>query len=802
MADAIHGDHAFGAPGIAPRWTSSAKDGIGTAYHTAARCWFTLSHGIANEIYSPTIDRPNTRDLQLLLTDGETFFHEEKRDLEHHTERLDADALGYRQVNTDPDGRYRVVKEVITDPHQPVFLMRVRVEVTDKKLRGKLRAFVLLAPHLGGEGGGNSAAVSVLGGQRLICAWRGDHHLALGARPHFLRRSVGFAGESDGWQDLSDNLEMDWRFQRADGGNVAVTAELDLSDGDGVVVGVGFGDRANSAACALIQCLAEPFDGKVDSYIDQWRRVATWEEGDGAAAEAAMTAASGDGGKLLQLSRQVILAHEDKTYQGAMVASLSIPWGQARETADEGGYHLVWPRDMFHSAMALLATGHHGTPRRALAYLATIQEPSGDMPQNCWIDGRTYWPGEQLDEVAAPLMLAWHLKRRGGCDGLDTWPMLLRGARKIILHGPVTGQDRWEENSGYSPSTLAALIGALVAVADVAEERGDDATGRFVYDYADWLASHLEDWTVTDASTLVDGHPRHYVRIVPAEPGEVMADDAPDTAEVTIKNGGGTHPARHIVGGDFLHLVRYGIRPADDPVVLDSLKVIDAVIRHDLPTGPGWQRYNHDGYGQRRDGEPFEDVGLGGAWPLLTGERGVYAVAAGDDAGKYIHAMEAFANCGGMLPEQLWTLDDLPEKGLKKGEAAGSAMPLCWAHAEYLNLCRSAADGRPFDRIDPAYERYVQGGKRDAAAEVWTFKHPVRHTPAGRPLRVILDAPATVRWTVDGWGSQRDTSAEERLPGVWSAELPGELLGAGCTLTMTFKWADRWEGRNVEVAVR
>ena len=799
MADDGQGEAAFGAPGIPPRWTSSAKDGLGTAYHTAARCWFTLSHGIVNELYYPTIDRPNTRDLQLLITDGESFFHEEKRDLEHTTERLDRDALGYRLTNRDPKGRYSIIKDVITDPHQPVFLMRVRVEVDDDALRDKLRVFVLLAPHLAGRGEENSAATCGLAGQRLIHAWRDDDHLILGARPHFSRRSVGFAGASDGWQDLSDNFRMDWQFGRAERGNLALTAELDWKhDEDGVVVGVGFGDRRSNAACSLIQCLAEPFDGKVDAYIDQWKRVAKWESGTGAADEAKITAVAGDGGRLLQLSRQVILAHEDKTYQGAMVASLSIPWGEARGSAERGGYHLVWPRDMLHSAMALLATGHHGTPRRTLAYLATIQEPDGDMPQNCWIDGRTYWPGEQLDEVAAPLLLAWHLQKHGGCEGLDTWPMLLRGARKIMLTGPVTGQDRWEENSGYCPSTLAALIAALCAVADVAAGHDADAAA-FIFDYADWLASHLEDWTVARRSDLVDGQPRHYVRITPARCGGVAPPDAPDTATVTVKNGGGEHPARRVVGGDFLHLVRYGIRPASDPIVRDTLKVIDAVIRHDMPTGPGWQRYNHDGYGQQRDGEPFDGTGLGGCWPLLTGERGVYEVAAGRKAAPYIRAMEAFANAGGMLPEQVWFLDDLPEKGLKKGGPAGSAMPLCWAHAEYLNLCRSAADGQPFDRVDPAFDRYVTDKRRDAAAEIWTRNHPVDRTPAGRPLRLVLDAPATARWTADGWATQHDTDAAEVVPGLWCVEVPGDALREGGALTFTFRRGDVWEGRNFGV---
>ena len=139
---------AFGTPGIEPRWTSSAKDGIGTAYNSSSCVWFTLSHGIVDEIYFPHVDSPNTRDLQFLITDGESFCHEERRDLVHKIEYPEQNALFYRLTNSDREGRYRLVKEILVDPHSPVFLLHTRLEISAPTLRGKLRLYALLAPHL------------------------------------------------------------------------------------------------------------------------------------------------------------------------------------------------------------------------------------------------------------------------------------------------------------------------------------------------------------------------------------------------------------------------------------------------------------------------------------------------------------------------------------------------------------------------------------------------------------------------------------------------------------------------------
>jgi glucodextranase-like protein len=108
---------AFGWPGIEPRWTHGNKDGVETAYAASSRIWFTLWNGIITEVYYPSVDHPQIRDLQYLVTDGKTFFHEEKRHLKSKCERLSPHALGYRITNVDPGGRYTITKEIIADPH-------------------------------------------------------------------------------------------------------------------------------------------------------------------------------------------------------------------------------------------------------------------------------------------------------------------------------------------------------------------------------------------------------------------------------------------------------------------------------------------------------------------------------------------------------------------------------------------------------------------------------------------------------------------------------------------------------------
>src|SRR2546430_2404493 len=794
---------AFDAPGIEPRWTSSAKEGVGTAYHTSCRLWFTLSHGIINEIYYPRVDRPNTRDFQFLISDGETFCHEEKRDLNHVVEYPERDCLLYRLTNSEPSGRYRLVKHVLTDPHRSVLLVHTKVEVFDESLRGKLRLYALVAPH----DAGNSARCSEISASKLIHAQREDVHLVVACSSEFARRSVGYVGASDGWQDLMSNFRMDWEFRTAEGGNIALTGEIDLPGSGEFTIAIACGGSYQSPATKLFQSLAEPFEIHRQAYVRQWQRAVVGPQFD-------FSDSTSDGGGMYRLSRCVLLAHEDKVFQGALVASLSIPWGETKSDNDRGGYHLVWTRDLVQSATALLATGQTGTPLRALIWLAAIQRRDGSFPQNSWLNGTAYWSGLQLDQIAAPILLAWRLYKQGVAIGLfDPRVMIQRAAAYLILQGPVTGQDRWEENAGYSPSTLATVIAGLVCVAEACNEQRNTKLADFILVYADWLAAHIEEWTVTRQGDLVEGFPRHYIRINPTDPDAPDSHADPNTTMIQLANGGGLHPARNVVGGDFLHLVRLGIRSASDPIVRDSIEVIDRVLKHYLPQGPCWHRYNHDGYGQKDDGGAFDGTGVGRCWPILTGERGHYELAAGRDSKPFIRSMEDFANEGGMLTEQLWDGPDLSHKGrihsgesgthMKPGCPTGAAMTLCWSHAEYVALVRSRHDGVCFDRVDPAFERYVLNPAQ-SRYEIWTVRHPLRLAPPGKILRIIVAAEATIVWSTDNW-IRRDESQTSYQPelNLWFADFPTAEWPQGSAFAFTFFWKrdQRWEGRNWQVNI-
>jgi glucoamylase len=817
---------AFGAPGLEPRWTSSVKDAVVTAYSGSSRIWCTCSHGILNEIYHPTIDRPQVRDMEFLVTDGETFVHEEKRDLRTTFEYIDPEALGVRYVNRDPDGRYSLTKEIICDPHHGVVLTWVRLEGREDLLP-RLRLYALLAPHLNGGGAGNSARTMDLAGHKVLLAWKNEWSLVMTANCGFTRMSCGFVGQSDGWQDLMKDFRMDWEFGSAMNGNVAVMGEIDLrcseklgnggfgaggAETEGSTDGrtareftlaIGIGEGHHTAMQKTMGALSVPFEEHKKRFIEQWKRAAhpDW-----------LAAKAQDGGKLMRASHAVLLAHEDKIYSGAFVASASIPWGQAKGDDDLGGYHLVWTRDMVQTATALLACGRMETARRALVYLACTQQPDGGFAQNFWIDGTPYWSGKQLDEVAFPLILAWRLWKMGGLGELHMFPFVERAAGFLVRQAPITHQERWEENAGYSPSTLAAVIGGLICAAEMAWAHESEELGEFLEEFADWIEGHLEDWTVTNNGVLDPEVKRHYMRIRPPECGEAYAHESCGKEIVKLQNrppGARTEfEAREIIDAGFLELVRYGVRRADDPLIVDSLKVVDAVLKRELPQGPGWRRYNFDGYGQRADGGPYQGWGQGRVWPLLTGERAHYELAAGKDVGGLIEAYEKFASCGQLLPEQVWDEADRPERSLRMGQPAGSAVPLVWAHAEYVKLLRSAAEGTVFDRIEPVYRRYCETDGRErrrCGVEIYSRRRPIQRIDAGKTLRILDERFFEVVWTDDGWKTQNTT----RSRGLGSAGFSADVMPAAgsAELEWTLHWVDegigtdRWLGYNVKVKV-
>lgn len=788
---------APGWPGIPAKWTSSAKDGVGVAHVGVSPTWFTISHGILDEVYYPRMDQAMIRDMGLVITGGNDFFSEEKRDTSHLVRLVEAGIPSYVLENKCRAGRYVIEKQIVSDPWRPVVLQKIKFSPLSGAI-SDYRIHVLLAPHIANRGAGNTGWVGEYKGNAALMATRDGFSLAMVSSVPMKGASAGFVGTSDGWQDLRYSKRLTNFYERAENGNVGLVAELDAENAGGeFVLALGFGRTADEAAHQALASLYDGFDYSLERYVRFWKG---WSKNLWKPKKTA---------NLYDTSKAVMKAHLGVYMPGGIIASLSIPWGFSKGDDDLGGYHLVWPRDMVEAAGAFLAMGANDEAKQALTYLEVTQEKDGHWPQNMWMDGSRYWGGIQMDETALPILLVDLAYRQGAISDDDLkrfWPMMRSAAGFVVRNGPVSQQDRWEEDPGYTPFTLAAEIAGLVVAADYARRFEGDGLADYLLETADTWNSSVERWIYVSGTSLADklGVEGYYVRISPIDVSET---GSPKDGYVPIKNrppSDTNMKATHIISPDALALVRLGLRDGKDPRIQNTVKVIDEMLLVETPTGPSWHRYNDDGYGEHEDGTPFDGTGVGRAWPLLTGERAHYEAAGGkfDEAGRLMKAMESFAGDGGLLPEQIWDSPDIPEKELFFGRPSGSAMPLVWAHAEYIKLVRSLEEKKVFDTPPQTTARYIQAN-HPAEFASWRFNHKIRTMQKGLKLRIEVLAPATIHWSADGWKSPKDTTTHDTSLELHSCDLDVSKLKSGAEILFTFYWnkSANWEGTDFSVII-
>ncbi|MBZ9711815.1 glycoside hydrolase family 15 protein [Deinococcus multiflagellatus] len=762
---ALVGDDALapGAPGLAPTWSSSDKDFVTTSLGQA-RVWVTLGHGVLNEVYWPSTGEPQLRDLTFYLV-GEGGWVDLKRTA-HYTLSVPAPFLPLPTVvHTGAD--YQLTLEVVPDPLRDVLLVRY-------ELQGPYTLAVVAAPHLNGDGHDNVAWVD--GACFAHCHRR---VLCLTADSPLRQASAGIVGVSDGWQDLQAHGRLTWAYTKAGPGNVALSLALARPQG---VLALGFSNTARGAYTLARASLAEGADAARGAFLHGWSQ---W------ARHLPFPAPDPELGALAQFSAAVLKMHEDTTYPGAVVASLSTPWGEATDTL--GGYHLVWPRDATLAAFALLAAGQLDDARRILARFVATQEEDGHWAQNSYPSGDPFWTGLQLDETAFPVLLAAKLRELGDPEPAGVPEMVRRALGFVARTGPTSDQDRWEENPGVNPFTVAVAIAALVAGAPwLAPDQQDEALRL-----ADEWNERLEGWCYVEDTPLAREHGvrGYYVRLAPPQ------KDGGLGGEVLLRNRlGETLLASALVSLDFSYLTRLGLRHVTDPRVQDTLRVVDRVLRVSTPSGDLYRRYNHDGYGEHDDGRPFDGNGTGRLWPLLAGERGHLALQAGEDALPYLRAMAHCASDGGLLPEQVWDGPALPERGLFPGRPSGSAMPLVWSHAEFLKLLLARESGRPFELLRAVEDRYAHA--RPAPEWRWRNETPVAALPPGRDLRLESPVPFTLHYGWDGWQDVQEAAAQPGPFGLWQVCLGAEALAAHDTLHFTRRFETGWEGQDHRVALQ
>ena len=763
---------APGAPGAAATWSNAEKVAIGTSYEAydaggqysdtsptapISKVWFSMTKDRITEVMWGLIHEAQIREIRFLVVGPDGIIPAETHAVVPYAGDDGRPSAPASELVATGDG-YQLRQLVFTDPGSDTLLVSLRAELQ----RDDLRVYAYIDPALGNTGSGDFATVR----DGALHAFEGDAHLVVRARGRADGAlSVGFVGVSDGLGELNAGYaETLYASTGAMPGNVGMLMEVPLSDGaiDGLAEGqlsIGFGDTFESADSHARSAVEAPLSAMFSKYVAEWQAYLNSLEH-----LPALASVSGDEGQLAYMSAINLKIMEDKTHAGALIASLSNPWGEtAPADTPQTGYKAVWPRDFFQVASAFLAMGDEDTARAAYRYLPKVQVSdatpgntgvTGWFLQKTHVDGTLEWVAVQQDQTAMPIMLGWQLWRAGVISDEEmtsSYQTMLKPAADFLVEGGRVGllwntefeaslgytqQERWEEQEGYSPSTIAAVIGGLVTAADMATTFGDPADAQRYLEAADVLEANVENWMYTTGGPFGDGE--YFIRVT-------RNTDPNDQALLGDNNGRTGLPEDQIVDGGFLELVRYGVRSADAPSIMTSAKVYQSRRREDnlrnlytFDEGEqmlfGFRRYGNDGYGE--DGEAgtnYHEIDGGNTqgqrgrvWPFFSGEFAHFLLALGSDETlggaaiddlvmSGVHSMERFANSGLSLPEQVWDGIGPNPFGYELGEGTNTATPLAWTHAEYIKLLRSISDDEVWDRYDIVAERYADSPRNQAA---------------------------------------------------------------------------------------
>jgi len=756
---------APGAPGAEPFWAYAGKTGIGTSFEQyqnghysdeaptgeVSKVWFSIAKGMITETMFGLIHQAQIKDMQFVVA-GKDFTVTEADDLDVTIDYLYKDdkgrplSLAYKVVSKDKQGRFSLEKHIFTDPAGQSLFVR---SIFNTELEG-VKAYVSVNPYVDNNGLDDFAKTTEQG----LLAWQDNSYLSLqGAQP-FKQTSVGFTGVSDGLSQLKTTQQLTQVYKNTgeQSGNVSLLAELgEIGKNSQFDLTLSFGNSEQTSFKQGQATLAKGYQAVLDNYNGKGEALGWQDYLQSLAPLNNMSEQTADNGKLLYTSAMVLKAQEDKTHAGALIASLSNPWGET-VSAKTGstGYKAVWVRDFYQVAMAFMAMGDNATAKTAFEYLEKVQVNSktpGNKGDTGWflqkthVDGELEWVGVQLDQTAMPLMLAWKLHQADvltDAELSDWYSRMLKPAADFLVEGghanilwndtqitpPATQQERWEEQEGYSPSTTAAVVAGLITAADIAKLAGDDANATRYLNTAKRYNNDIEKLMFTTAGNLEssasDGE--YFIRIG-------QDKDANSNTKINANNGREGFNKKQILDGGFLELVRYGVRDAlapsivktlpeyDDETLTDNLQVKYSFEFIDgSGTFAGYRRYGNDGYGEDEvTGANYAEGGKnspgqrGRVWPFFTGERGHYEIAAANannslDATKqqaiknsYVKGLEQFANQGMMLPEQVWDGVGINKAGYTLGEGTNSATPLAWTHAEYVKLVRSLSDKKVWD---------------------------------------------------------------------------------------------------------